>query len=229
MRIDIIEKKDKILEMIEANLSKSKICSELKCKSTTLDSYLEKFGIKYKGNIGRKGTPRYELRKDSNHYLNKINFISSYKLKLKLIEDKIKEHKCERCNLSNWLGEPIPIELHHIDGDRFNNNLENLQILCPNCHSKTDNNSGKKSRKEKFVKKRKEKNKYYCECGLEIKRASKNCVKCSKILMRKNDRPMYDILISDIQKLGFVGTGKKYSVSDNCIRKWKIYYEKQNL
>jgi hypothetical protein len=42
--------------------------------------------------------------------------------------------------------------------------------------------------------------------------------------MRKTERPNYDILIKDIEELGF-RIGKKYGVSDNCIKKWKIYYE----
>lgn len=148
MRTDIIEKKDQIIEMIVNNISKSEICQKLNCKFITLNSYLKKFGIDYKGNIGRKGIPRYSSRRNSYYYLDSSNFIKSHKLKLKLIEDGIKDHKCEVCKLESWLGEPIPIELHHIDGDRFNNRLENLQILCPNCHSKTDNNSGKGIRKK---------------------------------------------------------------------------------
>ena len=47
--------------------------------------------------------------------------------------------KCEKCGLSEWLGKPITLEAHHIDGNRINNTEENLQLLCPNCHSQTDN------------------------------------------------------------------------------------------
>lgn len=43
------------------------------------------------------------------------------------------------CKLHKWLNFPITLEVHHIDGDRTNNNEENLQLLCPNCHSYTDN------------------------------------------------------------------------------------------
>jgi len=56
-------------------------------------------------------------------------------------------HKCEGpCNLSEWYGFPIPIELHHIDGNRLNNQVENLQLLCANCHSLTDNFRNKKKK-----------------------------------------------------------------------------------
>jgi len=44
---------------------------------------------------------------------------------------------CNKCNLSEWLGEPIPLEMEHIDGNRKNNLRENLEGLCPNCHAQT--------------------------------------------------------------------------------------------
>lgn len=55
-------------------------------------------------------------------------------------------HKCQKCNLETWLENPIPLEIHHTDGDRTNNNLENLELLCCNCHSLTDNWRNKKKR-----------------------------------------------------------------------------------
>lgn len=48
-------------------------------------------------------------------------------------------HKCENCKLSEWQNKQIPIELHHINGDRNNNKEENLQLLCSNCHALTPN------------------------------------------------------------------------------------------
>jgi 5-methylcytosine-specific restriction endonuclease McrA len=45
----------------------------------------------------------------------------------------------EKCGLSEWQGNPLVCELHHINGDSTDNRIENLQILCPNCHSQTDN------------------------------------------------------------------------------------------
>lgn len=51
----------------------------------------------------------------------------------------LRGRKCENCGAITWLGKPINLEVHHIDGVRTNNSLENLQLLCPNCHSYTDN------------------------------------------------------------------------------------------
>ncbi len=52
-------------------------------------------------------------------------------------------HQCSGCSNTEWLGEPIPIELDHINGDRTNNSRENLRLLCPNCHAKTSTYKGK--------------------------------------------------------------------------------------
>ena len=62
---------------------------------------------------------------------------------------KIRGHQCEECKNKEWLGQPITLQVHHKDGDRTNNELENLQLLCPNCHSYTDN-FGSKNRKKKI-------------------------------------------------------------------------------
>ena len=51
----------------------------------------------------------------------------------------LRGHKCEKCHLELWDSQLIPLQVHHIDGDRYNNQLNNLQLLCPNCHALTDN------------------------------------------------------------------------------------------
>lgn len=55
-----------------------------------------------------------------------------------MIEEGIKEAKCELCGRSEWMGVPIALELHHINGSHYDNRLENLLVLCPNCHALTD-------------------------------------------------------------------------------------------
>jgi 5-methylcytosine-specific restriction endonuclease McrA len=65
--------------------------------------------------------------------------ISSYVLKNQLLKLNYKEYRCEECGGTNWLDKPIPLELHHINGNRFDNRIENLKLLCPNCHTFTEN------------------------------------------------------------------------------------------
>lgn len=142
MRNDIIQKKDEIIRMINNHEPKSNICKMLKCKPSTLERYLKIFGLTYKGNMGLKGKKTDKKRKPALEYLQK-EIVVIPKLRKKLIEDGIKQDQCELCGLTEWMGQKIPLELHHIDGNRFNNNLENLQILCPNCHSLTPNHSKK--------------------------------------------------------------------------------------
>lgn len=55
----------------------------------------------------------------------------------------LRGHKCENCGLTQWLGDDIPLEVHHLDGDHLNNEMSNLKLLCPNCHAKTENYRGK--------------------------------------------------------------------------------------
>ena len=68
------------------------------------------------------------------------------KVNTKLLRDYLiytRGHKCEHCLNTQWNGKPIPFDVHHIDGDYLNNNLNNLKILCKNCHAQTDTYGGK--------------------------------------------------------------------------------------
>ncbi len=87
-----------------------------------------------------------------NAKLKRSTEIGVYRAKdsrrLALIE--IRGNKCEDCGLSDWRNKPIALEVHHLNGDSFDNKPENLKLLCPNCHSQTDNFRFK-GRKKKTV------------------------------------------------------------------------------
>ena len=148
-RDDILKRKSEIEEWISQNQSKAFICKQLNCKQDTLNRYLDIMGIVYAGNQSGKGISKPQPGKymPLEQYLSESKDIQTNKVRTRLLEEGYKEHRCECCGLVTWLDKPIPLELHHKDGDRTNNTLENFQLLCPNCHAFTDSYRGKNSRK----------------------------------------------------------------------------------
>lgn len=121
---------------------------ELGCNPKTINPILAKLGIEYSGNQSGKGIPKPNNDYMSlEEYLKNSQDIQSNKVRIKLLREGYKEHKCENCGLTEWLGQPIPLELHHKDGNRNHNEIENYQLLCPNCHTFTDSYRGKNSTK----------------------------------------------------------------------------------
>ena len=114
----------------------------LKQENGLVPQLLKKMNIEYKGKQNwAKGTTTSKYI-PAIEYIKKESGVKSYLLKEKLIRDGIKQKQCEICGLTLWLGQDIPLELHHKDCNHYNNSLENLQMLCPNCHALQDGNSG---------------------------------------------------------------------------------------
>ena len=90
----------------------------------------------------QKGQPK-PARTDINAYLNNEKPCGSFRLKSRLLKEGIIEPKCTCCGNTEWLSNPIPLELDHIDGNSENNSLTNLRLLCPNCHALTPTYRGK--------------------------------------------------------------------------------------
>ena len=188
--------------------------------------------------LGAKYPVEYYLKKDCNS-------IGSNDLKKRLIAAKIFEHKCYKCNRTSWNDLPIPIELEHIDGDHNNNELNNLTILCPNCHAQTPTYRGKNQKRAGMVKladtrdlspraerhessslstgtKQKTNLKKYClDCKKEC--YGLRCKSCdNKIRIGKNSKiewPSNIELLERLRKSNYTQLSKELNVSDKAIRK----------
>ena len=87
------------------------------------------------------------LGKGNVRHVNPETCITNGPRKRALVRER--GHKCEECGLSEWLGNPIPLTIHHINGDKHNNTRENMKLLCENCHALTKNYCGRNSRRWK--------------------------------------------------------------------------------
>lgn len=135
-------------ELLEPIVAKSfswaEVCRKLGIKAATgSQSHLTKraktMGLDYShftGSLWSKGKT-LPPRRPIEEYLVEIpiHYTGSDKLKRRLIKEGLKEAKCEKCGLINWLGKKIAFHLDHINRNHFDNRLLNLQILCPNCHA----------------------------------------------------------------------------------------------
>lgn len=218
---------------------------------------LEKVGISF-----AHVNPLYYRAKRSNP-LDKIlvqesHYTNMTQLRSRLQKELGWEHKCTICNNTEWNGQPIPIQIDHINGEHTDNRIENLRFLCPNCHAQTDTYCGKNTKickekrkkkmqastkntnEEPHVTKQKRRKtpkepappKHVCiDCNKKVAKGVNRCKKCydtnGRMARRKVERPSYEQVQKDLDEMSMVKVGKKYGVSDKCIRKWLKYYEKQ--
>lgn len=139
---------------------------------------------------------------------------SSKTLRRALIEYGI-EYKCNICNISCWQNKKIRLEIHHINENVFDNRIENLQLVCPNCHSQIHNKCGKKRHKAK----------YNCRfCNDKCYSKTKICRKCHIKELKKDIPSKQEIIDNFIKVKSFIGLGKIYNVTDNAVRKWCKFY-----
>lgn len=155
------------------------------------------------------GTGPKKVRLDEDVFVENSTF-PRQKIKTRILKKQLLEYHCVECgNNGEWNGKNISLHLDHINGVNNDNRIENLRFLCPNCHSQTSTYSGKSN-----------KIKYHCECGGTKDKKSDKCIKCTNKQNRKVERPSIEQIKQDVVNLGYRGTGRKYGVSDNAVRKW---------
>lgn len=247
------------------------LLTEIVAKSNTIADVCRYFGLSPKGsNYNSIKTAIASFQIDTSHFKQKSNKgkknrdlstilieglpCNTTKLKKRLFREGVKEYRCEKCGISEWNNEPIILELHHINGNHNDNHLENLQILCPNCHSQTVSFAGKKKNINddnaiaellEREKRRKEEilaNKYYWGelrkttpkphkkcliCGKEFKgRGEKYCSKeCANKAAQKMNITKEQLLTAATTVSSLIQLGKLFNMTDNGIRKWLIKYD----
>lgn len=190
----------------------------------TVKKYINLFNIDTKHfRLNAKGCGGKKNKIETKDILvENSRYLSTTTLKERLYNEGLKIRICELCGQDeSWRGKRMSLILDHINGVNNDNRIENLRIVCPNCNATLETHGGKNVKHEISPKNK-------CECGNETFGKNKTCVTCSQIKSRKVKRPDFFTLVQDIEELGYVGTGRKYGVSDNSIRKWKKYYEKIN-
>lgn len=142
---------------------------------------------------------------------------STFSLKKKVLKYDICDYVCAKCgNTGTWRGKPLTLQLHHKDGDRRNNEPENLEFLCPNCHTQTDNFAGKNQYKDKKIKKSR-------------KRSFKRKLKKKKefLISRKTGEQLKPNVLKRLlekENGNFTKVAKELGYTDNAIKKWCVKY-----
>ena len=185
--------------------------------TTTLKKKISKYGIDishFTFSAKSKGKPKPLIE-----YLTYNSKCCRHILKERLLKEGYKRNVCEICGISDWNGKPLTMQIHHVDGDTKNNTLENLIMICPNCHAQTENYRGNANVKV-------EKPKNYCvDCGREIGRTSIRCLSCaSKAKVGVNTKfNMTEDKYKEYKRNGYPDTkiALMYGVTENAVRKWR--------
>ena len=177
--------KDKLEQIVSESYSFAEALRKIGLRDVgsnfkTIKKYVEEYNIDtshFRGQTWNKGmgnTDYAAYNKLENILKENTNFKSDT-LKYRLVKEGLKQWKCEKCgNEGVWEGEGLVLELHHINGNHYDNRLENLQILCPNCHSQTDNFRNKNNTKAVKPKKRVLYIRKCDYCGKEFRSNKKN-------------------------------------------------------
>ena len=123
------------------------------CNYRTLKNKIKLYGLnidhfssKYR-TVNGKHSQRLAKNKSDEEIFCDSPKMKNSTIKREYIRRVLVTPRCEGCEITDWNGKPLEFQLHHIDGNSKNNKLENLKLLCPNCHSQTDNYANKKRKK----------------------------------------------------------------------------------
>lgn len=194
-----LEYEKMICDLIKESKNINQVCKKIGKRPTNtnylfVNKIISKYNIDtshFSSEISNTKLTRYT---DEEIYCENSPYTNSNSLKRRLIKTGKKEEKCECCGLTHWNGVSIPLELHHKNGNHNDNRLENLQLICPNCHATTDS-----------------------YCGRNKEKKIKN--KPTRIIKDNYDEEISLIIKYAKEKCNFTYIGKQMGISDNSVRK----------
>ncbi len=200
-----------------------------------LKAFLAEHGIgteHFDPDIGRGANFRSRGSRPLDEILVRGSTYSRQALKRRLFAEGLKERRCEHCGQGEyWNGGLMALVLDHINGDAEDHRLENLRILCPNCNATLDTHCGRNNESLPQL---------ACQhCGAVFRARRRGQRYCSSACgsrssgagarpdLRRAERPPYDSLIAMLEADGYEATGRRFGVSGNAVRKWRLAYERE--
>ena len=144
---------EQFTEAVKASYSKAGVLKQLNLDVSggnykTVDNLVKKFKLDTshwtgQGHLRGKRCEWSKSSYETKDLLTENNTFQTFKLKQRLLKEGIIQNKCTECGVSDWNGKTLNMHLDHINGINNDHRLENLRMLCPNCHSQTDTYCGK--------------------------------------------------------------------------------------